>query len=336
MTVVFCKIVKVRRSSLILNDRIWYFCVCMKQSIIPAPVFKVPDKGDPSDVLQLFPALNLQLLCCRYWWLKHWEFRELSYPYWRIYHNNREGAFITYNGSEYALRPEKVIMIAPNTSYSTRIGNHAVPENGYYLEGGRVGKGQTEVYHTRKGSILHLFIHFNIGVPYDNISPGIFEFDLTDHLVEKISAITRHLNVDLARFNFYTVLAIQSLISDLLSFIPESNWEAISKDYRILEVLSHIESSLGEALPNRILAENASLATNAFNRLFARELGISPQKYIKKKRIERACALLHHSNYTIDRVAVDTGFADRYHFSKIFKQVTGLSPARYRKEFGIK
>jgi len=62
---------------------------------------KVPDKGDPSDIQQLFPRFNLQLLCCRYWWLKRWEFRELSYPYWRIYHNTSEGAVLTFKGKEY-------------------------------------------------------------------------------------------------------------------------------------------------------------------------------------------------------------------------------------------
>jgi AraC-like DNA-binding protein len=297
---------------------------------------KLPDKGDPSDVLQLFPRFNLQLLCCRYWWLKRWEFRELSFPYWRVYHNNHKGAVIIYNGREYALLPDKILMIAPSTSYSTRIGNSHIPEEGYRLEGGRLGKGQSEAQFALDGSMLHLFIHFNIGVPYDHVSPGVFEFDLTDHLLEKLSVIKKHLNVDFARFNFYTVLAIQSLISDLLSFIPESNWDLVSKDYRIIHVLSHIESNLDSELSNSCLAGHAKLATNAFNRLFTDEVGTSPQKFVKKKRIDKACALLHHSNYSIEQVAAKTGFADRYHFSKIFKQLTELSPARYRKEFGVK
>lgn len=298
--------------------------------------FKVPDKGDPSDVLQLFPRYNLQLLCCRYWWLKRWEFRELSFPYWRVYHNNQNGAVIIYNNREYALKADKILVIAPNTSYSTRIGNSQIPEDGYKLEGGRLGEGHKEEQYALDGSILHLFIHFNIGVPYDHVSPGVFEFDLTDHLSQKLSVIKNHLNVDFAKFNFYTVLAIQSLISDLLSFIPESNWDLISKDSRIIHVLSQIESNLDSELSNKFLAEHAKLATNAFNRLFTDEVGTSPQKFVKQKRIDKACALLHHSNYSIEQVASEAGFADRYHFSKIFKQLTGLSPARYRKEFGVK
>lgn len=299
-------------------------------------IYKVPDKGDPSDIFQLFPEFNLQILCCRYWWLKHWEFSELSYPYWRIYHNNIEGGVITYEGREYPLLPEKILMIAPNTSYSTRIGENKVPDEGHRLEGKRVTGNLAENKDFINNNLLHLFIHFNIGVPYDNVSPGIFEFDLSDHLVEKLAVITRHLNVDYARFNFYTLLSIQSLISDLLSFIPESNWDLTSKDFRILQVMSHIESNLDRNLMNYSLADKANLATNAFNRLFSEEVGISPQKYVKKKRIDRACSMLHHSDLSIDRVASDTGFADRYHFSKIFKKYTGLSPARYRKEFGVK
>ena len=243
---------------------------------------------------------------------------------------------IIYNDKEYALNADKILVIAPNTSYSTRIGNFRIPEDGYRIEGGRLGMGQSEETYLLGGSILHLFIHFNIGVPYDNVSPGVFEFDLTEHLSEKLAVIKKHLNEDFARFNFYTVLAIQSLISDLLSFIPESNWDLVSKNYRIIEVLSYIESNLTGDLSNACLAGEASMATNAFNRLFTEEVGISPQRFIKKKRIDRACALLHHSSYSIEQVAAETGFADRYHFSKIFKHLTGLSPARYRKEFSVK
>ncbi len=299
-------------------------------------IYKVPDKGDPSDVLQLFPRFNLELLCCRYWLLSHWEFRDLSYPYWRIYHNGRPGAYMIHNDKEIALSPDKLYMIAPNTGYATRIGDHAIPENSYHFEGSRLGRGQPLKGKLKEDGIPHLFIHFNIGVPYDNVSPGIFEFNLTSSLVKKLDTITGHLDVDFTRFNFYTVLAIHSLISDLLSSIPENNWDLITKDYRILQVLGYVENNLNGQLSNQILATHSRLATNAFNRLFTAEAGISPQRYVKKKRIDRACALLHHSDYSIDQVAHETGFADRYHFSKIFKSVIGLSPARYRREFGIK
>jgi len=297
---------------------------------------KVPDMGDPSNILQLFPRYNLQLLCCRYWWLKKWEFKELAYPFWRIYKNNVPGAFIISDGKEYELSPDKIIVIAPNTSYSTRIEGNELPDEGFALEGGRVDAENKDTSWIKNNCILHLFIHFNIGLPYDNVLPGVFEFDVTDHINEKLSVIINHLNVDFAQFSFYAGLAIQALISDLLSSIPESCWDLMSNDYRILNVLNYINSHLTTNLSNEYLAGQTKLAPNAFTRLFTQEVGQSPQRFIRKKRIDKACVLLHHSEHSIDEISEETGFANRYHFSRIFKQVTGISPAKYKKEFGMK
>ena len=54
--------------------------------------------GDPSEIDQLFPKSNLQLLCCRYWWLSNWEFENHAYPFWRLYYNIECGAKLIYNG----------------------------------------------------------------------------------------------------------------------------------------------------------------------------------------------------------------------------------------------
>ncbi|WP_319501844.1 AraC family transcriptional regulator [uncultured Draconibacterium sp.] len=292
---------------------------------------KMPHTGDPSNVIQHFPKYQIQLLCCRHWWLEKWEFKELSFPYWRIYHNSSSGAVIIYNGKEYQLASNKVIMIPPNTSYATRLYNNRIPKAGYSLKGGRVNTNFSEETLHLDQYILHLFIHFNIGIPYDTFHPGIFCFDLTDHLLEKLQKIKRHLNYENAKFSFPISLALKSLITDLLAELPEESWNILTKNHRILESFNFIEQNINKDLNNSVLAENANMSTNAFIHLFSSETGMSPQKYIRQKRINQACILLHHSSFTIDQIAYKTGFANRYHFSKIFKEVSGLSPARYKK-----
>ncbi|WP_319590863.1 AraC family transcriptional regulator [uncultured Draconibacterium sp.] len=294
-----------------------------------------PEKGDPSDVIQFFPKYNIQLLCCRHWWLENWEYTELSFPYWRIYHNSAEGAKIIYNDTEYSLSPNQIILIPPNTSYATRLYDHEIPKEGFSLVGGRVDLDSVRQKMSSKPSLLHLFIHFSIGIPYDNISPGVFSFELTEHLQSKLQLIKNHLTKDHKFFSFHISLVIKALIADLLTDLPESNWDLISNDHRIISCLRYIEGNLADDLSNPILADKAKMATNAFIRLFSNEVGISIQKYIRNKRIDQACIMLHHSNLSIDEIALKTGFADRYHFSRIFKQSTSISPARYRKEFGM-
>ncbi|GAO30726.1 helix-turn-helix domain-containing protein [Geofilum rubicundum] len=295
--------------------------------------YKKPDAGDPSDVLQLFPRYNLQILCCRYWWLKKWEFKELAFPYWRIYYNKIAGASIRHNGRVYELNPDSIVLIAPNTSFQSSLTGKLAPDKEYELEGGRIDDGMNEQEIIENGSIPHLFIHFNLGMPYDHIPPGVFVSELNQSIERRVKTIVDHLQKDFRRFSFYSSLDVQALIAELLADIPKSKWDLISKDHRILNVLSHIERNLNRDLNNQVLAQTTSMATNAFTRLFTAETGLSPQRYIKKKRIEEACILLHHSDFTIDQIAVKCGFADRFHFSRIFKQITNIPPAWYRKGF---
>ncbi|MFV0345571.1 MAG: helix-turn-helix domain-containing protein [Bacteroidales bacterium] len=284
-------------------------------------------KGDPSDLAQIFPKYEVNLLCCRYWWLENWEFRDLSFPFWRIYHNNFEGASIIYKEQKISITPDKLILIAPNTSYSTRLYNHKIPQTGYLLKGGRVDQTNAD----EKSQLLHLFIHFNLGVPYDYANMGIYSVPINEELCKMLSLIKEHLCLEASRFNFNSTIAVNSVISQLLSTLPKSGWQLASKDYRILQAIHYIEEHPNDILKNPQLARIASMSTNAFIRLFTQETGISPQKYVKGKRIDKACILLHHSNMSIDEVAAACGFADRYHFSRSFKQITNHSPAMYKK-----
>ncbi len=296
----------------------------------------VPQKGDPSTVQQLFSNLSIQLLCCRYWWLKHWESSSMSFPYWRIYWNTTPGGFISFKGKSFELLPGKIFLISPNTPFSTYIDYPSTEEVDYRLEGGRVEGDDAEEKLYAQGVIRHLFLHFNIGMPYDFVSPNIFVFDITTDIKYKIDKITTYLRIEHERFNFHTTLIIHSLISELLSLIPEKQWSPFSVNSRIQNVLHHIEINLNKNLSNDVLALKSDLATNAFTRLFRNEIGVSPQQFVKKRRIDHACMLLNHTDITIDEVASKTGFADRYHFSRIFKSITGYSPARYKKGFGLK
>ena len=298
-------------------------------------LFKIPDKGDPSDILQLFSRFNIDILCCRYWWLKNWEFNELSFPYWRIYYNSNHGAVIIHKGKDYNIDPDDIIIIPPNTSFSTRLFDHVIPTKGDIIKGERIDKDKLDALHADKTSVLHLFIHFKLGSPYDNVKPGLYIFKVNPQLRRKLKIIKEYLISNVARFDFHSTVTIKSLISEMISMIPGAEWDILQKDARILDSINFIENNPKANLTNDQLAQKAQLATNSFTRLFYHEIGISPQRFVKNKRIDHACVLLHHSQKSIEEIAALIGFADRYHFSRIFKQVTGIPPAMYRKGYKI-
>lgn len=64
---------------------------------------------------------------------------------------------------------------------------------------------------------------------------------------------------------------------------------------------------------------------------FKKEVGISIPKYLEQVRISKALILLRSSDYCISEVAERVGFSNQNYFAKVFKEVTGYSPMKYKK-----
>lgn len=100
---------------------------------------------------------------------------------------------------------------------------------------------------------------------------------------------------------------------------------------RLTPVLKYIETHLSETIPLDTLAELASYEKTYFSTLFKKVFSVSPSIYIREKRIEKARALLKNTTMTLNAVADDLGFSDVFHFSRVFKEVTGEPPSHFRR-----
>ena len=291
--------------------------------------------GDPSEIVQSFPKFNLELLCCRLWWLKNWEHKELSYPFWRIYYNRQEGASIISNGSIIDLKPNRIYLITPNTSYASKLFDHNIPRFGHKVSGGRIAiiRPEERKLISTHQAIEHLFIHFTIGFPYDTIAPKIYSFEINKHFEDMLGKIYIDCHEDRRNIDIHMYLILQTLISEMLLKIDTHHWEQITKDDRISRVINYIEQNITGDLSNKKLADVACMARNSFSFLFKKEANISVQQFIKRKRINTACMMLLHSELSIDEIAEATGFSNRYHFTRVFKDITKTSPGHYRKEY---
>lgn len=78
------------------------------------------------------------------------------------------------------------------------------------------------------------------------------------------------------------------------------------------------------------LSSAASVSMYHFSRVFQREVGMSPIQYVTRYRIERAKQVLRTTNQPLTEIGQMVGLPDRSKFSRLFRQVTGTSPARYR------
>lgn len=297
---------------------------------------ETPPSGDPSDIIQNFQKIRLNIHCCRYWWLKHWKHQRLFFPFWRFYWNMNEGGLVFYE-KKVMLNPDRIILIPPNTPFSTDIiGDSYVSSMNSMLEGGWIRNKEMESDSLQNGFILHFFIHFNLGYPFDNLTPGIYLFSITKEqrlIIQRITDILKH---GVSDFDFNESLDLYNLILSSISFLSSNLWHHQSIEPKILDVMSYMNRNLRKNLTNEILASTIRMSTNSFARLFKQQTGNSPQKYLTKTRIENACNLLHHSSLSINEIADHCGFSDRYYFTKVFTSSILLPPAQYRKQVLLK
>jgi AraC family transcriptional regulator len=66
---------------------------------------------------------------------------------------------------------------------------------------------------------------------------------------------------------------------------------------------------------------------------FRKKFGLTIGEFVRKLRIEHACDELIKGDLPLAAIALDAGFVDQSHFSKVFKLQVGTTPANYRRIF---
>jgi AraC-like DNA-binding protein len=106
-----------------------------------------------------------------------------------------------------------------------------------------------------------------------------------------------------------------------------------TKNEHVERALALMTKRVREKLSSDDLAGILGLSEEYFIRLFRHHLGMSPFQYFTRLKIEAASAVLVDNQLTISDVAYRFGFENPFHFTKVFKKCTGLSPREYRKIF---
>ena len=103
--------------------------------------------------------------------------------------------------------------------------------------------------------------------------------------------------------------------------------------HELLPVVTHIERHFAEPISMAEMARKAGLSATHFNRRFRQLLRMSPTAYLRTVRVQAARQRLTTSSRSLAEIAAETGFTDQSHFTKRFREVTGITPGEYRKQF---
>ncbi len=127
-----------------------------------------------------------------------------------------------------------------------------------------------------------------------------------------------------------TIAQFSYLLADMAATHLESHQH--SNDAHIDEsTILLSEPFEGTWLSPQSVAQKLGISYESFRKRFVQRTGESPAHFQKRRRIEHACAAIYQNALTFQQLADRLGFCDVFHFSKVFRQITGEPPSAYRK-----
>jgi AraC family transcriptional regulator len=100
---------------------------------------------------------------------------------------------------------------------------------------------------------------------------------------------------------------------------------------RLRRVLAYVEEHLADDITVADLANVACLSIFHFARAFAATVGVPPHRYVSRRRLESAKAMLATGRASLGEIAFDCRFSSQSSFTRAFRRATGMTPAEYRR-----
>lgn len=100
----------------------------------------------------------------------------------------------------------------------------------------------------------------------------------------------------------------------------------------IRRISDHVDANLTQEIRLADLALICGLSPFHFARQFKREVGTSPARYIRLRRMQEARRLLVETKLNIDHIAARVGYHDASAFRRAFISEQGVSPSRFRRQ----
>ncbi|WP_168118651.1 helix-turn-helix domain-containing protein [Paenibacillus sp. HB172176] len=125
--------------------------------------------------------------------------------------------------------------------------------------------------------------------------------------------------------------ALLQILAEMMTDQPLHIQQEQSHDMeRLTSIQQYVEQHLHTEVTLEDMAATLHLHPNYFSKYFKRHFGVSPLKYVSRKKMDHAKHLLRTTSQSVKEIALATGFEDANYFSKTFRREAGLSPSEYR------
>ena len=188
--------------------------------------------------------------------------------------------------------------------------------------------------------VRHLDIHFDADIVGRRLMEDIDPSRLADARLlfhdERVMALANLIGAECLNpqplHDLYGDGLCLSLIIDVLK-LSKAQPRKRSKlaTWQLRRTTDFIEQNCLRNIRLEELANLTGLSQSHFSHAFKASTGVAPHQYQTNLRLDRAKHLLVRSEYPLTTIAVETGFADQAHFTRVFRKNLGTTPANWKK-----
>lgn len=249
------------------------------------------------------PVGGIEVLMHRQIELNDWKLRNAADVYWRLYWPLSTGGAVDSQGEKIALEPGRLYLITPHTAFDSSC--------------------------TR--TFRKWYLHFTVGGLPNSVPPGIMSLRPSRRMRTLLNQTCPSLPAgDGNEAEPARQLATIELIVLVLESAFRGNQLAPSNP-KLSGCTGFLQERLTQKVTLQDIARFAGISPRTLSQMFVSELGFSPIRYLLELRLNRAMKLLRYTNHSIEEIAEESGFGNRYYFTRMFVKYRQVSPAVFRK-----
>lgn len=236
----------------------------------------------------------------------HWNYPRVFSPFWRYYYDLEAGHHVVFpkDKKTVALGPDKVVIIPDHQLFHT-VGTVARPK-----------------FWIAFSTALRLSNEQSIPV---QLTPSVLELGL----IRSLTRLLRNKEKHQLEIHHLSLALLHITLSK-----PSIRWTE-KQPVELLAAIQYMEDHYMKALTHAEIARVARCSERTLDRLFIRHQGVAPKRYLAHVRVRAVAHLLLNGQASIEQIAEQTGFPNRQYLTRVFTQVTGESPAFFRRTHGL-
>jgi len=186
----------------------------------------------------------------------------------------------------------------------------------------------THIYHCHKGlleGIIPLYDRHKIyigAIVFGQLRDCKYKFLTTDKEEEKLYSKIKALTIkEMEDIGLLLKLVSEYIIENEIIKYKNKPWVERVEDY--------IKNNLDKRITLKELSTLINKSPSFLSHNFPKEFGIAPKQYINREKMKKAKEMIQNGE-SVRNTALDLGFYDEFHFSKVFKSHWKKSPKFYK------